>query len=417
MNDLTLGSQCGDEIIERLNNAGFEAYYVGGCVRNAILGIKINDFDIASSAKPTEVIKLFKDYKLIETGLKHGTVTVIADMPYEITTFRKEGKYSDSRHPDKVYFCRSITDDLARRDFTCNAIAYSKNKGFIDIFGGFYDTRNHILRAVGVPSTRFKEDVLRILRGLRFASEFGFNIDDRTSRAMINNKSLLDNISRERIYSELKKIVSGQYFYPAVIDYFDIINQCFNNELDPKKYLQAVTSTYKCNGDFNIKLTVFLYIEYNKNLSSIMEILSILRSDNNLKKTVTQCISCMQLLSKNIDCFYQSNSDDLVRKYVAKKILNMCCGSYKNFLFFVHSLDIPQFSFDIFKNSISEVFAKNECYSINQLDINGTDVMNEGFSGHKISDTLNIVLDSVMRGQTTNEKKYLLEYIKNLKKS
>lgn len=415
MNDLVIGSPGGDEIIERLNDSGYDAYYVGGCVRNAILGIKINDFDIASSAKPSEVIELFKDYKILETGLKHGTVTVISDMPYEITTFRKEGKYSDSRHPDKVYFCRSITDDLARRDFTCNAMAYSKNKGIIDVFGGFYDTRNHIVRAVGIPSKRFKEDALRILRGLRFASEFGFAIEDKTSRAMTNNKSLLDNVSRERVYSELKKIVTGQHFYDAVINYFDVINQCFNNELDPKKYSQAVASTYKCNGDFYVKLSVFLYIEYNKNLASIKEILNVLRSDNNLKKTVTQCVSCMQLLSEYTECFYSGSNDDSVRRYVAKRILNLCSGSPDRFLSFVRSLDIPQFSFDIFKNSLAEVLAKKECYSVNELNINGAEVADEGFTGHNISNVLNMLLDSVMRGQIPNEKKDLLEYVRTLK--
>ena len=151
MNELVIGNRGGDEIIERLNNAGYEAYYVGGCVRNAVLGLKIKDYDITTSAKPEEVISLFADCKVFETGLKHGTVTILTDMPYEVTTFRKEGKYSDSRHPDKVFFCSSLNADLERRDFTCNAMAFSKKQGIIDNFNGLYDTRTHILRAVGVP--------------------------------------------------------------------------------------------------------------------------------------------------------------------------------------------------------------------------------------------------------------------------
>ena len=160
--------------IRLLENAGYEAYAVGGCVRDSILGIEPNDWDICTSALPSEIADVFSSYKTIGTGIKHGTVTVIVEaMPIEITTFRRDGNYTDNRHPDKVEFVRTLTDDLARRDFTVNAMAYSEKHGLIDPYGGIRDLKNGIIRSVGDPKKRFEEDALRILRAIRFASRYG----------------------------------------------------------------------------------------------------------------------------------------------------------------------------------------------------------------------------------------------------
>lgn len=420
MNNLQIGSSVGDEIIDRLNAAGYDAYYVGGCVRNALLGIEIKDWDIASSAKPDEVKALFDDLKIVETGLKHGTVTIISDMPYEVTTFRKEGKYSDFRHPDRVYFCESIIEDLARRDFTCNAIAFSKNKGIIDVFGGIYDTHNHILRSVGIATTRFKEDSLRILRGIRFSSELGFVIEDKTFAAMIKTKTLIGNVSRERIYAELKRIFDGQYFYNAVINCREILSESLNTELPAENYSNAVLSSSKCKGDFYTKFTVFLYIEYEKNLSAIKEILVNLRCEKKLKKTLEQCLSCMEILSSKLFLFsgensYGENNYSIEKKYIAKKILNECEGSPSDFLSFLDAIDIKDFSSDELKIVIKKVLSNNECYAVNQLAITGADIALNGFTGHRISKALNNVLDCVMSEKITNEKERLLDYVRSLK--
>lgn len=188
-----------------------KAYVVGGCVRDFIMCKAHTDIDITTSAEPNEVIDVFVDYKIIETGLKHGTVTVIIDaMPLEITTYRIDGNYSDNRRPNKVSFTKSIKEDLARRDFTINAIAYNPEVGFIDYFNGREDIDNKIIRAVGNPEERFNEDSLRILRGLRFSSQLGFKIEKRTADAMFSQGDLLKNISAERIASEFIKTLTGE---------------------------------------------------------------------------------------------------------------------------------------------------------------------------------------------------------------
>lgn len=413
MNELVIGNRGGDEIIERLNNAGYEAYYVGGCVRNAVLGLKIKDYDITTSAKPEEVISLFADCKVFETGLKHATVTILTDMPYEVTTFRKEGKYSDSRHPDKVFFCSSLNADLERRDFTCNAMAFSKKQGIIDNFNGLYDTRNHILRAVGVPVSRFKEDPLRILRGVRFASEFGFSIEDRTARAMRTCGNLLDKVSRERVYSELKRIIEGEHFYDAVIDFADLLFIGLQTERVEKNYADAVTAVASCDGDFYTRFAVFLYIVFNGDLEKSIEIINKMRSENILKIKVKHCFLSIFILLSDLDYF---KSDNALQKYTVKKIMKNCDGDTDTFISFLQAVSVVRSMpyLDRVKRLTEEIVENKECYQIGDLAINGNDVVECGFSGRRISETMNNVLDLVMRGTLRNSKNDLLEYIKGL---
>lgn len=197
--------------LEILQNNGHSAYVVGGAVRDVLMGKNAHDWDITTSATPEETLKAFSDFRTIETGLKHGTVTVIVDeMSLEITTFRIEGDYSDNRHPDKVDFTDKIEDDLSRRDFTVNAIAYSPQKGFADPFDGQTDIKNNIIRCVGNPDKRFGEDALRILRALRFSSVLGFEIDGETAESIRRNYKLLANISVERIFAEISKLLCGK---------------------------------------------------------------------------------------------------------------------------------------------------------------------------------------------------------------
>ena len=194
--------------IDLLENAGFAAYAVGGCVRDACLGLTPHDYDLCTSALPEQTEAVFKDYRLVLAGEKHGTVTVITDGgPVEITTFRTEGGYRDNRHPDWVKFVPDIQGDLARRDFTVNAMAYSPTRGFADPFGGREDLRNHVLRAVGDPEARFREDSLRILRGVRFAARFGLTPEEHTMQAMLSQAGLMENLARERVFEELCKLL------------------------------------------------------------------------------------------------------------------------------------------------------------------------------------------------------------------
>ena len=194
--------------IRLLEDAGHRAYAVGGCVRDSLLGLQPHDYDLCTSATPEQIRQIFKDYPLVRNGEKHGTVGVILEgQLYEITTFRTEGGYTDSRHPDWVEFVTDIKEDLARRDFTVNAMAYSPTEGYIDPWGGQQDLENHILRAVGEPRRRFTEDALRILRGVRFALRFGLTPEAETEKAMRELAPLMDNLARERVFDELCKLI------------------------------------------------------------------------------------------------------------------------------------------------------------------------------------------------------------------
>lgn len=198
-------------ILDMLEDAGYEAYIVGGCVRDSLMGVPPHDYDVTTSALPEETERVFSGMKLIETGLKHGTVTVLSNgEPVEITTYRVDGEYHDSRRPDSVSFTRSLREDIARRDFTMNGIAYSPRRGLFDEFGGGEDIRRGIIRCIGDPEKRFHEDALRILRGLRFAVTLGFEIEPDTARAMLDNRELLRNISAERVFSELSGLLTGR---------------------------------------------------------------------------------------------------------------------------------------------------------------------------------------------------------------
>lgn len=194
--------------LEKLEDKGYSAYVVGGCVRDSLLGLFPQDYDMCTSATPEQTAQVFSQHPLVRSGEKHGTIGVVLDGDvFEITTFRTEGTYTDSRHPDWVEFVTSVEDDLARRDFTINAMAYSPAQGYIDPWGGRKDLKNRILRTVGNPKERFNEDALRILRGVRFAVRFGLALDENTEKAMIDQAPLMDNLAKERVFSELCKLL------------------------------------------------------------------------------------------------------------------------------------------------------------------------------------------------------------------
>ncbi len=198
-------------VVERLERYGYEAYVVGGCVRDSLLGRSPKDWDVCTNALPEEVLRVFRRFHVIKTGLQHGTVTVmVSHQPVEVTTFRIDGAYTDNRHPDSVNFVSRVEEDLARRDFTINAMAYNPTRGLVDAFGGQEDLRAGIIRCVGEPDARFNEDGLRILRALRFAARYNFGIETETAFSIHRNRHLLENVSVERIFVELKGILVGE---------------------------------------------------------------------------------------------------------------------------------------------------------------------------------------------------------------
>lgn len=212
-------------VLSMLESEGFEAFLVGGAVRDSLMeGRAAKDWDIATNARPEQVKGVFRDSNLIETGLKHGTVTVVLDhMPLEITTYRIDGEYSDHRRPDAVQFTRSLEQDLKRRDFTMNAVAFHPQTGIIDLVGGVNDIRNGLVRCVGVPDQRFQEDALRILRALRFASVYGMRIEKDTAVAIHRNRDLLNSIAVERVQVELIKLLCGKSVREILHEFSDVL--------------------------------------------------------------------------------------------------------------------------------------------------------------------------------------------------
>ena len=220
---LTLPSQV-HTALDRLTAAGWEAYVVGGAVRDALRGCAAGDWDITTNAEPAQVERVFAGERLIETGLRHGTVTVLLDgLPLEITTYRVDGDYTDHRRPDAVRFTRSLREDLLRRDFTMNALAYNPRTGLVDVCGGAEDIARGVVRCVGEPDRRFQEDGLRILRALRFASVLGFQIAPETAAAIHRNRALLQYLAAERVQSELTKLLCGQNVDAVLREFSDVL--------------------------------------------------------------------------------------------------------------------------------------------------------------------------------------------------
>ena len=223
---MPIPSSC-SEVMKKLTDAGYEVYVVGGCVRDHLRGLPPHDYDMTTNATPEEMLEIFRDMRCIETGLKHGTLTVLSEgEPYEVTTYRVDGEYLDHRHPVAVCFTRDLSGDLSRRDFTMNAIAYHPEKGYIDPFGGILDIEAGCIRTVGSPYRRFEEDALRILRAIRFASVTGFTIEEETKQALFACKDLLKHISVERIREELLKLLAGEYATPILREYREIVAVC-----------------------------------------------------------------------------------------------------------------------------------------------------------------------------------------------
>ena len=420
-----------DYIIDELESAGFEGYYVGGCVRNFLLGLPIKDYDITASASPETVMELFGDRVIVDSGIKHGTVRVLLNgRVYEVTSFRKEGKYSDCRHPDKVYFCNDLDEDLKRRDFTCNAMVFSKKQGIIDNFNGIYDTRNHILKAVGVASTRFKEDALRILRGLRFRSEFGFSTEERTARAMHSNKELLENISRERIYSELKKTFDGKYVHDALKDFGDVLEVALkdksgrmteNGEFYGELYNKALLAAERSDSGYLISFPVFLYVLYEGNLSEALCVLNNLKCENSLRKHTILFFECASFLKdyfapyKNgaiTDYSANENERQAVFDYPAKKILIMSGEFREEFFVFLDAVCFGTASAFPVKAFIDEcrfIVSSGEYTDLSSLAIKGSDLAPLGFRGSEIGKALDFALDEIIRGRLKNEKNAIIE--------
>lgn len=389
-----------DEVKKTLNiliSNGFEAYTVGGCVRDSIMGKSPSDWDITTSATPDEISSCFRGYRLIETGIKHGTITVIINkMQIEITTYRIDGKYSDNRRPDDVLFTDNIEFDLKRRDFTINALAYNGNE-IIDLFGGIDDIDNKTIKCVGDPDERFNEDGLRILRALRFASVLNFRTEKNTSESINKNKYLLNNISMERINTEFNKLLMGDNFQRTILEYRDVI-EVFIPELskisiEELKYRLSAMSSLN---SLILRLSVLLY-----KIEEPDSILMGLKYDNATIKSV-------KLLTSNIDIKIYPDSVNIKKSLHNINYVNLCNLIQIKKVLFKNEYDELIKSEEI----INEIIETNQCYSLKTLAISGQDLIDAGIpKGKNIGKILDKILNEVIEGNLENEKNSLHNYI------
>lgn len=425
--------------LQKLNNAGFEAYLVGGGVRDALMGFAPKDFDITTSALPEQTEQVFAQHHLIETGLKHGTVTILIDgMPLEITTFRIDGSYSDFRHPDKVTFTVSLKDDLSRRDFTVNALAYHPLTGITDLFGGQADIKGEIIRCVGMPAERFREDALRILRALRFSSVLGFAIDGQTSAAIHTEKDLLKNVSAERIYSEFVKLLCGKNARKILEDYIDVIGvfipqtlamqdcpqncvyHCFDVlrhtaaavEAAPAEPVMRLAAFFHDIGKPACRTTDeagndHFYGHCTVSAEITEQVLKELRADTKTVQTVAQLVMHHDTPIRETE----KSVKRALNKLTAEGFYMMLDLKRADTLAHASACHERLSVLDNLKAIADEVIRKQDCFSLRQLAVNGDDLIAFGLTpGKKIGAVLQRLLDAVVDGEVENEKEALLRF-------
>ncbi len=428
-----------ETLLEQLNQAGHSAYVVGGCVRDSLLGLTPGDWDICTSALPEEMKVCFSEYHMIETGLKHGTLTVrLNNQSYEITTFRKDGDYIDCRHPESVSFVSDIKEDLARRDFTVNAMAYHPKEGLIDYYEGQKDLSSKMIRCVGDSGKRFSEDALRIMRGLRFASTYGFSIDSKTADAMVHQKHLLHKIAVERLSVELKKLLLGNFLENVLLTYRDIFSEIIPeftamfdlNQQSPHHLYDVWTHTVKSVGesekDIFVRLAV-LFHDIGKPKTFFVDdngvghfyshaavgsditkqILKRLKFDNETVDTVTKLV-------KYHDAQMEA-SEKSVKRWLNKigeiqfeRLLLVKEADAKTTLHVQEKLT----KISEFRAVFQKVLNEKACFSLKDLAVSGSDLITHGISeGKQIGIILKQLLNLVIDGEIINQKDELLSYV------
>ena len=423
--------------IDLLENAGFAAYAVGGCVRDACLGLTPHDYDLCTSALPEQTEAVFRDYRLVLAGEKHGTVTVITEGgPVEITTFRTEGGYRDNRHPDWVKFVLDIEGDLARRDFTVNAMAYSPKRGFADPFGGRVDLENHILRAVGDPVSRFQEDSLRILRGVRFAARFGLTPEENTLNAMLSQRHLMEHLARERVFDELCKLIliakaeDITRFAPILAAVIPELKPMIGfDQHSPHHAYDLITHTAHVVEGVPAtlplrwaallhdtgKVTTFTrdatgrghFYGHAKESAAIADnILRRLKAPTALREEV------VTLIGRHMTRLQPERK--LLRRQVSRfgfpMVENMLCLQEADMGSKGTGEDDGSSLFAEVRGILGQLKAEEACLNLKALAVNGNDLMALGFQGKEIGTCLNALLEQVVEERLPNEKKALLAF-------
>lgn len=437
-------------IIDTLYKNGFEGFAVGGCIRDSLLGLEPKDWDITTNSPPYKTKELFNSlgYKVVETGIQHGTVTVIINKnPYEITTYRIEGDYVDNRKPSKVYYTKNLGEDLKRRDFTINTFAYNYKSGLIDYFNGIKDLNNKIIRTVGNDSERFQEDALRMLRAIRFSSELGFNIDNYTEKAVLENSNLLKNISVERIRDELKKILTSdnpskgiiklvelnlmEYIIPELLKLVDFDQRSKYHDKDIFNHVMTVLDGTENN--LYLRLAALLHdigkpitftIDNNgrghfyghefTGEKITIEILKNLKFDNNTINKISKLV-------KNHMKIPSTKNIVKVKKYINE------IGKEDLYLLFQlmiadRKASAPEYRKydDILKlkNLCDEIINSREPLTFKDMNINGNDLICQGIAeGQNIGIILKYLLELILENPKLNSKEILIEKARNYAKN
>ncbi|NMM64817.1 CCA tRNA nucleotidyltransferase [Clostridium sp. P21] len=432
-------------IMKILKNRGYESYVVGGCVRDSLINREPNDWDLTTNALPEQTLEIFKaeGFRVIETGIKHGTVTILMNCnSYEVTTYRVDGQYLDNRHPDNVTFTTSLKEDLSRRDFTINAMAYNEDKGLIDYFNGISDLKRKIIKCVGNADERFNEDALRMLRAVRFSSELEFKLDYQDAFSAIKkNCNLIENISAERIREELCKILishkpsSGvlalketnllKYILPEIIPCIGF--QQHNIHHDKDVFYHTLSVLDNAPNNINIRLAALLhdigkpkcftmddknvghFYGHNKVSTEIArKILTKLKFDNKTIDTV--CVLIYEHMSKF----------DKIKPYNIKKFMNRVKIENLEDLFELQIADIKGSAKEyqdfskilMLKHKCEIILNERQPLNIKDLNINGSDLINLGIKqGKQIGEILKVLLDKVLENPNMNSKEKLLDIV------
>ena len=429
-------------IIQTLQEHGYEAYAVGGCVRDSLLGREPGDWDITTSASPDETKKLFA--RTVDTGIEHGTVTVLLGKEgFEVTTYRIDGKYEDSRHPTEVIFTRNLREDLLRRDFTINAMAYNDTEGIVDIFGGMDDLKRKIIRCVGNARERFGEDALRIMRGVRFAAQLGFSLEKETKEAMTELAPTLEKISAERIQTELVKLLVSDspelireaYHLGVTAVILPEFDEMMRTGQETKYHRYDVgehTVQAVCNvpPDKVLRLTMLLHDVAKPEMKTVdadgtahfkghdirgeqkaKEILRRLKFDNDTIHKVTKLVRWhdyrMPAEKKNVRKAMSKISADLFPMYLLVKRADILAHS-------MYRREEELENLSGLQKCYEEIVADHECVSLKQLAVTGTDLIGIGMKpGKQIGEVLNELLRIVLEYPEFNNKEHLLRFVQN----
>lgn len=433
-------------VLEKLNNSGFEAYIVGGCVRDNLLGKIPVDYDITTNALPDEIKNVFSDLKIIDNnGEKHGTVTIRYNHEnIEITTFRTDGDYLDHRHPDNVKFTRNLKEDLLRRDFTINAMAMDINLNLYDYFNGKEDLKNKVVKCVGTPTNRFTEDALRILRGLRFASTLQFEIEESTLDAMFNLRDTLSYVSKERIKVELDKMICGKYFtklmrnnkvreiFATIIPDirlsfdFDQKSKYHPNDL----YNHTLNVVENVSSNHIVKLAALFHdlgkvssvsVEYKDGVEIYHFFGHEEKSYEIAKKTLKNLKYSNDEIEKITWLVLYHDYKFSIKPKSVKKFMRHLPGRDDSMLIdllidlkksdSIDHINSDSFDFDSIRRNYDEIISSGECFNLKTLKIDGNILINLGYSGKEIGKILNELVDLVVDLKLENDKDKLIEYV------